>query len=108
MAKLEDGPEKPGVERSEDETGAPVFKLSGEIDMSNADALGDVFEKLIGDDTKRLVVDLTALEFMDSAGIAMLLRAAARVETVELRNPSNVMRRIIECTGLAEVFHLES
>jgi hypothetical protein len=38
----------------------------------------------------------------------MLLRAAARVETVELRNPSNVMRRIIECTGLAEVFHLES
>lgn len=107
MAQLEDTEPQAGVERSQDASGAPVFKLRGEIDMSNADVLGDAFENLIGDRTNRLVVDLTDLDFMDSAGIAMLLRAAARADTVELRNPSNVMRRIIECTGLAEVFHLD-
>jgi anti-anti-sigma regulatory factor len=43
---------------------------------------------------------------MDSAGIALLLRVAARVDAVEIRNPSVVMRRIIESTGLSGVFHI--
>ena len=59
-------------------------------------------------EAKPLVVDLTQLEFMDSSGIAMLLRAAGRVGTIEVRNPSDVVRRIIECTGLADVLHIET
>jgi anti-anti-sigma regulatory factor len=45
---------------------------------------------------------------MDSSGIAILLRAAARVDSIEVRNPSSTVRRIIECTGLTEVLHLGS
>ena len=58
-------------------------------------------------ETTPLVVDLTKLEFMDSSGIAMLLKIAARVDSVEIRNPSNAVRRIIECTGLTDVLHLD-
>jgi anti-sigma B factor antagonist len=94
------------VEAAGDEDGAPVLRLTGEIDISNAEPLGDALEAIVGPDARRLVVDLEGLEFMDSAGIAMLLRTASRVDAVEIRNPSEVMRRIIECTGLTGIFRV--
>jgi anti-sigma B factor antagonist len=96
------------VEGSRDESGARIVALIGEIDISNAETLGASLDRLIDGETSALVVDLTKLEFMDSSGIAMLLRAAARVDTIEIRNPSSVVRRIIECTGLGDVLHLET
>jgi stage II sporulation protein AA (anti-sigma F factor antagonist) len=90
------------VEGARDASGARVVKLSGEIDLSNADLLGDKLAGFAGEDD-HLVIDLSALEFMDSSGIAMLLRAAVRASSVEVRNPSDVVRRIIECTGLSDV-----
>jgi len=95
------------VERARDASGVPVVRLIGEIDISNAGTLGATLDRLIGGETNALVVDLAELEFMDSSGIAMLLRATARVDTIEVRNPSQVIRRIIECTGLADVLRLE-
>jgi len=79
----------------------------GEIDISNAESLGAKFDHLIGDETDQLVVDLGALQFMDSSGIAMLLRIAARTGTVEIRNPSDVVLRIIECTGLTDILRIQ-
>jgi len=102
-----DGGARGVVVRTHDPSGAPVVTLVGEIDISNAESLGATLDQLIGDETDHLVVDLAALEFMDSSGIAMLLRVAARVGTVEIRNPSNVVRRIIECTGLSDILPIE-
>ena len=95
------------VETVHDASGARVVKLIGEIDLSNADTLGDTLAAFTGEGG-HLVIDLSALEFMDSSGIAMLLRAAGRASSVEVRNPSDVVRRIIECTGLADVLRIES
>jgi anti-anti-sigma factor len=94
------------VESAGDEAGVPVVRLTGEIDISNAEPIGDALEAIVGPDARRLVVDLDRLEFMDSAGIAMLLRTAARVEAVEIRNPSDVILRIMECTGLTGIFRI--
>ena len=94
------------VDAAGDESGVPVVRLTGEIDISNAERLGDALESIVGPDARELVVDLDGLEFMDSAGIAMLLRTASRMDAVELRNPSDVMRRIIECTGLTGIFRM--
>jgi anti-anti-sigma factor len=96
------------IDGGRDASGARVVKLVGEIDFANADALGERLDSLIGDGDTRLVVDLSALEFMDSSGIAMLLRAAGRVESIAVRNPTEVVRRIIECTGLADTLRIES
>jgi anti-sigma B factor antagonist len=96
------------VEAVRDASGAPVVELIGEIDISNVHRLGASLDRFIDGDAQPLIVDLTKLEFMDSSGIAMLLRAAARAGTIEVRNPSEVVRRIIECTGLADVLHVES
>jgi anti-anti-sigma factor len=93
------------VEGARDASGARVVKLIGEIDLSNADMLGDTLAGFAGDGD-HLVIDLSALQFMDSSGIAMLLRAAGRASSVEVRNPSDVVRRIIECTGLSDVLRI--
>jgi anti-anti-sigma regulatory factor len=45
---------------------------------------------------------------MDSSGIAMLLRTVGGAGSVEVRNPSTVVRRIIECTGLSEILRIHS
>jgi anti-sigma B factor antagonist len=94
------------VEAAGNVAGVPVVRLTGEIDISNAEPIGDALEAIVGPDARQVVVDLEGLQFMDSAGIAMLLRTAARVDEVEIRNPSDVMRRIIDCTGLTGVFRI--
>jgi anti-anti-sigma factor len=95
------------VEAVPDPSGALVIKLSGEIDISNADRIGAELERLVGDRTVPLVVDLSDLGFMDSSGIAMLLQTVTRLDSVAVRNPSDVMRRMIDATGLADVLPAE-
>jgi anti-anti-sigma factor len=53
----------------------------------------------------RLTFDLTRLRFIDSAGLAVLVAAAATT-TVTVRNPSEIVRSVIEATGLATVLHM--
>ena len=90
-----------------DPDGTPVVRLSGEVDISNANELGAELERIVGTGTRRLVIDMSALEFMDSSGIAMLLHAAARVDSISVRKPSTVVRRIIEATGLEATLPIE-
>src|SRR3954462_10112809 len=89
------------IEGLRTEAGVSVVRLVGEMDISNADALGAELDRMMGNGNgsgpgtgaNRLVVDLAGLEFMDSSGIAMLLRAAARVGAISVRNPTAVVRR---------------
>src|SRR5205814_10536028 len=90
------------VERMDDPSGAPVVKLLGAIDISNAESLGVRLDQLIGDETHHLVVYLGALEFMNSSGTAMLLKVAGRIGTINIRNPSDSVQRIIVCSGLTD------
>ncbi len=117
MSDLEGGgPEGPALEGSGelgvievgfDPDGTQVVRLCGEVDISNATEIGAELERIVGTGTRRLVVDMSALEFMDSSGIAMLLHAAARVDSISVRTPSTVVRRIIEATGLAGTLPIE-
>ena len=55
-----------------DADGTPVVTAVGEIDMSNADRFRDALGQAAGDDG-RLVVDLTGVEYLDSAGVHALV-----------------------------------
>lgn len=92
------------VEQLPDEQGAPVLKVTGELDISNVGSLRSVVDATFGTSLERIVFDLSELEFMDSSGLAMLLSVAERISTVELRSPRPVIRRVIELTGLSDVF----
>ena len=104
MAELDaDRPAEARIETRTDPDGAPVIAVSGELDMSNAGKLDATVESLLAQQPGRLVFDLSGLRFMDSAGIAVLLAAANRIDTIELRDPSPPVRRVVELTGLTRV-----
>jgi anti-sigma B factor antagonist len=82
---------------------APVIHVIGEIDISNAARLDAAVASVTSARPRGLVFDLSGLSYMDSAGIAVLLGAAASVEQVQLREPSLAVRRVVELTGLSDV-----
>jgi len=91
-----------------DPTGVPIVTISGELDTSNAASLEEAIASTVAKHPELLIFDLGLLRFMDSAGIAVLVGVAAQVNTVQLRNPSGVVRRVIELTGLSGVLRIES
>ncbi len=62
--------------------GTTVLTVTGEIDMSNADAFTEALTTALADTTGTLVVDLTDLHYLDSAGLTTLFQHAARLELV--------------------------
>ena len=60
-----------------DPNGVLVVTLTGEVDISNVDRLHASIEPALAHAPDVAVFDLAELRFMDSSGIAMLLRAAA-------------------------------
>jgi anti-sigma B factor antagonist len=96
---------------TEDRPSGLVITLTGDLDLSNAPDLEAVLDRVLpvppGIRPGRLVFDLGGLRFMDSSGIALLLRSASRVTAVSVERPSDIVRRLLEATGLVEVLHVE-
>jgi anti-sigma B factor antagonist len=91
-----------------DPTGVAIVTVSGDLDISNADTLERAVTSITAERPERLIFDLSGLRFMDSAGIAVLLDAAGKVNAVRLRDPSTAVRRVVELTGLSDVLPIES
>ena len=56
-----------------------IASVTGELDVSVAPALGDEIAAALPTSARALVVDFSALEFIDSSGIAMLFSLARRL-----------------------------
>jgi anti-sigma B factor antagonist len=107
MAGLDEYPAaEANIAVSTDAAGVPLITVSGELDVSNADELKDAVTTALARDGERVVFDLGELQFMDSAGIAVLLFASQRASVI-LREPSQVVRRVVELTGLDQVLAIE-
>ena len=57
-----------------------VAYVDGEIDMSNADELGNAFSLRLANDAVGLVVDLRKVDYLDSAGIHLLYALRERLD----------------------------
>lgn len=84
-----------------------VVRLTGELDISNVASLQCAIEPVLEQRPEHLDFDLSAVTFMDSSGIALMLRAAARVGSLRLITPSDVIRRVVVATGLSDVLPME-
>ncbi len=96
------------IDMAADPDGAPVVVLRGELDFATAPIAEASLAPVLQRAPERLVFDLTGVSFLDSSGIAVLVRSTHHANTVAVRNPSDVVRRVIECTGLEATLHIES
>ncbi|MFE2052823.1 STAS domain-containing protein [Streptomyces sp. NPDC059459] len=67
----------------------------GEIDMSNTDALARAIETTQGP----LVLDLTEVEYLDSAGLSVLFRHIDRLQLIA----TPLLAPVLEVSGLSEL-----
>lgn len=91
-----------------DAQGAGVIRVTGEVDISNAASVQHVVDEVVSSGVENLVFDLSQLEFIDSSGLAVLLSAAQAVNHVHLRQPSSIVRRVVEVTGLTKTLPTEA
>jgi anti-anti-sigma factor len=78
-----------------------VVAVAGELDIQSARPLQAVFEQAVGEcRTPRLICDLSAVRFLSSSGLHVLVDASELAERagVELvfREPSTAVRRVLE------------
>jgi anti-sigma B factor antagonist len=57
--------------------GVPVAAVSGEVDISNASELSARISQLAADERGGLALDVTAVDYLDSSGLRMLLNLAS-------------------------------
>jgi anti-anti-sigma factor len=78
--------------------------LRGELDMSGTDRLQLAIEQAEEPPTGLLVLDLSQLDFIDSTGLEVVLRAARRAHDSGRRlivaRPSRYVRRLLELTAI--------
>jgi anti-sigma B factor antagonist len=78
--------------------GTPVVIAVGEIDMSNAGSFRDALSQA-ATDGDRFVVDLTAVRYLDSAGLNALFTHLSRIQLIA----SPLLAPVLNISGLAEV-----
>ncbi|WP_433789871.1 STAS domain-containing protein [Actinoplanes sp. CA-252034] len=80
--------------------GAVVLTASGEIDMSNAETFAGALTRAVaGAAGGRLMVDMTAVQYLDSAGLSALF---AQADHIELRT-GPLLAPLLEISGLTEL-----
>ncbi|HYI62891.1 MAG TPA: STAS domain-containing protein [Acidimicrobiales bacterium] len=94
--------------RCEVEHDPPVVRAFGAIDIDSCDVFAAAAEQLMGACGDRPVVfDLSEVTFMDSSGLAVLVKTNVAGHPVIVRNASTTVRRIIDVTGLSGVLVVE-
>ena len=86
--------------------GSILHENVGEIDLATRDTVTSAAHAAVAAGATRLVLDLSAVTFMDSSGIAALIDTLS-IATVTLRKPSGTVERLIATTGLTETFSIE-
>ncbi len=92
----------------QDRDGAAVVSVRGEVDMVTTPRLQACLQDRLASSPQRLVVDLSAVSFLGSSGLAVLVECLedARGRGTELRLvvSSREVIRPLEATGLTELF----
>jgi anti-sigma B factor antagonist len=84
----------------------PRVTIAGELDLASVDQVRMAVEPLAGPGVACLELDLAAVEFLDSSGLAVFIELA-RCHRLRIVAASNPVRRIITVTGLDEVLGLD-
>jgi anti-sigma B factor antagonist len=89
----------------------PVVVVRGEVDVATAPVVLAELHRLLDAGVSHIVVDLAAMEFIDSSGLGVFVGALRRMRDtggrLELVNLQPGARRVFDVTGLTEAFGIE-
>lgn len=89
---------------------AAVVAVSGELDLASGPELEAELDQISGPTTQLVVIDLRRLDFMDSTGLSILVRAHQRLAAegceLGLVKGSQQVQRLLDLTGVAERLRL--
>jgi anti-anti-sigma factor len=92
--------------RVEQRDGETLLALHGELDLTSAPALDRELGRAISD-AQTIVVDLSALQFIDSTGLQSVVLAARQAREAERMllffRPSPKITRLLRLTGVEEI-----
>jgi anti-sigma B factor antagonist len=90
--------------------GAPGVAVRGEVDVASVPALVEALDAAIRDSEGAFVVDLCGVEFLDSSGLGVLLRARALLgrdeRALAVVCPPGPVRRLFDVAGIADLLFL--
>jgi anti-sigma B factor antagonist len=91
--------------------GNAVIVLVGDLDMATVVDLERVLEPLVEAGPAELILDFSALTFIDSSGLAVLVTAHNRLTSegrrLTVRSPRPNATRVLQITGLTDVLHVD-
>jgi anti-sigma B factor antagonist len=91
---------------------AALIVVSGELDIASAPELEQALDQIRPELIKLVIVDLRELEFMDSTGLSIIVRAHQRLSELDceltlIKGPPQV-QRLLDLTGVADRVRLGS
>ena len=85
-----------------------TLAVTGRLDATTAPNLEAVVNELY-EDAKELVIDMSELEYISSAGIRVLLGAYKKMNfnqgTIRIVKANDMVREVFEMTGLSEMLN---
>jgi len=92
------------------ESGWVIARVAGRLDGTTMQAAESELLALIGQGERRMLLDLTALEYISSAGLRVLLSAAKKMKasggTIALFGLSANVREIFRLSGFDKIFSI--
>jgi anti-sigma B factor antagonist len=90
--------------------GSHLIVASGELDLASTSEMSAIFAMSAAGPQGSVVLDLMAVDFIDSSALGTILRAAQQLEAVGKRlhvvAPDGPVKRLLEITGTAQRFTL--
>lgn len=96
------------VETEELDGGITLLTIRGELDMNTAPELERSLNALTSQEEPAILIDLSGCEFIDSTGVALIIRAWQRVDRnggtgngrLVICCPNSQVRRLLDITGV--------
>ncbi|MEZ7891049.1 MAG: STAS domain-containing protein [Candidatus Wallbacteria bacterium] len=89
-----------------------MLEISGRIDANTSPQLEIEFNKVIATNPSKLAANLTAVEYISSAGLRVLLAALKQMNKnsgkMSLINPSANVKEVLDLSGFSKLFTINA
>jgi anti-anti-sigma factor len=88
------------------------LSLNGKFTFADNKVFANIFDQIAGRSFKRVVIDLSGVEFIDSAALGILLLARDKCEKSEtaltLKNPKGQVKQMFDISRFNDLFKIET